>query len=313
VTVHRDRAERGSTWSRTGEDREGVTVRGGVEVDPAAARRSGAVAEVREAWAVGAAYESYVGRWSRLVARELLRWLAVSPGSSWLDVGCGTGALVEAILEGAAPRAVVGVDRSAGFVSDARARVADRRVAFGIADAQALPLADGAFDAVVSGLVLNFVPQPDGMVAEMARAGRPGSTIALYVWDYAGRMELMRRFWDAAKGLDPAAAALDEGVRFPGCAAAPLEALFTAAGLASVATRAIDVPTRFRDFDDLWSPFLGGQGPAPAYATSLPDDRRAALREGLRAALRVASDGSISLTARAWAVRGTRAGVAAAE
>jgi SAM-dependent methyltransferase len=264
--------------------------------------------EPRDVWAIGVAYESYVGRWSRLVAGELLRWLGVPPGSRWLDVGCGTGTLARAIAEDAAPRAVLGIDRSKGFVAHARARVTGAPMAFQVGDAQALPVADGAFDAVVSGLVLNFVPEPATMVAEMARAARPGSAIALYVWDYAGGMELMRAFWDAATALDPAAAALDEAVRFPGCAPAPLEALFTAAGLSGVATRAIDVGTRFRDFDDYWSPFLGGQGPAPAYAMSLPEGRRVALREAIRAALPTGSDGSIQLTARAWAVRAFKVG-----
>jgi SAM-dependent methyltransferase len=267
----------------------------------------------RDVWAVGAAYEAYVGRWSRLVARELLRWLRVPPGARWLDVGCGTGTLVDAIVEHAAPRVVLGVDRSPGFVAHARARLSDERVALHVGDAQALAIAGDSLDAVVSGLVLNFVPEPARMVAEMARAARPGSTIALYVWDYAAGMELMRRFWDAAKALDPAAAALDEAARFPGCAPAPLEALFAAAGLARVATRAVDVPTRFRDFDDYWSPFLGGQGPAPAYATSLPEARRVALREALRASMPFAPDGSVPLTARAWAVRGTRPDLAASD
>lgn len=263
--------------------------------------------QARDVWAVGAAYEAYVGRWSRLVARELLRWLGVPARSRWLDVGCGTGTLVETIVAHAAPRGVLGIDRSRGFVAHARARVTDALTAFQVGDAQALAVADDTFDAVVSGLVLNFVPEPERMVAEMVRAGRPGSAIALYVWDYAGGMELMRTFWSAARALEPAAATLDEAVRFPGCAPAPLEALFRAAGLSGVATRAIDVRTRFRDFDDYWSPFLGGQGPAPAYAMALPEGRRAALREAIRAALPVASDGSIPLTARAWAVRGSKA------
>ncbi len=261
-----------------------------------------------EVWTVGAAYESYVGRWSRLVAGELLRWLGVPAGARWLDVGCGTGTLAQAVLAHAAPRGVLGVDRSRGFVAHARARTADARVAFQVADAGALPVSDGGFDAVVSGLVLNFVPEPERMVAEMARAARPGGVVALYVWDYAAGMELMRRFWDAAKALDPRAAALDEGVRFPVCAPAPLEALFTFAGLAAVETRAIDVQTPFRDFDDLWSPFLGGQGPAPGYVASLPEERRVALREALRTSLPMATDGSIPLAARAWAVRGSRTG-----
>ncbi|HUL58003.1 MAG TPA: methyltransferase domain-containing protein [Anaeromyxobacteraceae bacterium] len=260
--------------------------------------------EGREIWAIGAAYDRYVGRWSRLVAREFLGWLAASPSSRWLDVGCGAGALVEAILERDAPRSVLGIDRSEGFVAHARARIADVRARFEVGDAAALPVADGAFDAVVSGLVLNFVESPAQMVAEMARACRPGGTVALYVWDYAGGMELMRAFWSAARELDPGAAALDEGVRFPLCAPGPLAELLAGAGLSGVATRAIDVPTSFRDFDDYWSPFLGGQGPAPAYAMSLPAERRAALRDRIRAALPTAPDGSILLDARAWAVRG---------
>jgi SAM-dependent methyltransferase len=263
---------------------------------------------VRDVWTVGATYEAYVGRWSRPVARELLRWLGVPPDSRWLDVGCGSGTLVQEIVAHAAPRAVLGIDRSRSFAAHASTRVIGTGIAFQVGDAQALPVADGSFDAVVSGLVLNFVPEPARMVAEMVRAGGPGSVIALYVWDYAAGMELMRRFWDAAAALDPAAAALDEAVRFPVCALAPLEALFTGAGLSGVSSCAIDVPTRFRDFDDYWSPFLGGQGPAPAYTMSLPDDRRRALREALRAALPIAPDGSITLAARAWAVRGTRAG-----
>jgi SAM-dependent methyltransferase len=260
-----------------------------------------------DVWAVGAAYEAYVGRWSRLVAREFVRWLGVPPHRRWLDVGCGTGTLVEAIADHAEPQVVLGIDRSKGFVGHARVRATGAGTAFQVGDAQALPVPDGGFDAVVSGLVLNFVPDPARMAAEMARAGRPGSTIALYVWDYAAGMELTCRFWQAARALNPAAAALDEAVRFPICAPAPLEALFATAGLSGVATRAIDVPSRFRDFDDYWLPFLGGQGPAPAYAMSLPEGRRVALREAIRASLPIASDGSISLAARAWAVRGAKA------
>jgi len=128
--------------------------------------------------------------------------------------------------------------------------------------------------------------------------------VAAYVWDYAGKMELMRYFWDAAVELDRTAFELDEGRRFPLCQPGPLTALFTQAGLREVQVRPIDVPTRFRDFDDYWTPFLGGQAPAPGYAMSLNEERRGALRERIRAKLPMASDGSIELIARAWAVRG---------
>jgi hypothetical protein len=120
-------------------------------------------------------------------------------------------------------------------------------------------------------------------------------------------MELMRCFWDAAVALDPAALDLDEGSRFPLCRPEPLAQLFAEAGLQRVETRAIDVPTVFRDFDDYWKPFLGGQGPAPGYALSLDEARRGALRERLHSRLPVSQDGSIQLMARAWAVRGEAA------
>ena len=160
------------------------------------------------------------------------------------------------------------------------------------------------YDAIVSGRVLNFIPQPERAVAEMARAARPGGVVAAYVWDYAGKMQLMRHFWNAAVALDPAAFDLDEGRRFPICKPGPLADLFRSAGLKDVEVRAIDIPTDFQDFDDYGSPFLGGQAPAPGYAMSLSEERRAALRERIRAGLPFALDGSIPLVARAWAVRG---------
>jgi SAM-dependent methyltransferase len=257
-------------------------------------------------WAAGEVYEPYVGRWSRTVAAEFLPWLGVAPGARWLDVGCGTGALTGAILDRCAPDAVLGIDPSPGFLAYARHHLADPRAAFRPGDAQALPVGDAAFDAVASALVLNFVPDAARAVAEMRRAARPGGRVAAYVWDYAKGMQMMRRFWDAAAALDPAGAGdRDEALRFPLCRPGPLQALFEAAGLREVEVTAIEVPTVFRDFDDYWTPFLGGQAPAPAYCMSLGEDRRAALRERLRATLPAGPDRRIPLSARAWAVRGT--------
>lgn len=257
-----------------------------------------------EVWAAGDAYEPYVGRWSRLVAKQFIDWLALPKSREWLDMGCGTGALSECILANAAPARVAGVDPSAGFLEVARSRLTDARASFTVADARETGLASASFDAVVSGLVLNFVPQPEKAVAEMRRLTRPGGCVAAYVWDYGGMMQLMRHFWNAAAALDSAAAELDEGKRFPMCAPQPLQRLFEARGLTKVETRAIDIVTQFRDFDDYWRPFLGGQGPAPGYAMSLNEAARSRLRERLRESLPFASDGSIPLVARAWAVRG---------
>lgn len=166
-------------------------------------------------WAVGEAYEGYVGRWSRRVAAEFVPWLGAPAARPWLDVGCGTGGLTATVLAVAEPPRVVGVDTSVGFLRHARASISDPRVSFETGDAQSLPLAAGRFDAVVSGLALNFVPDPGGAVAEFARVVRPGGVVASYVWDYAGGMAMMQHLWDAAAALDPAAAELDEGRRFP--------------------------------------------------------------------------------------------------
>jgi SAM-dependent methyltransferase len=264
--------------------------------------------QTTDVWAAGDAYEPYVGRWSRLVARQFVAWLGVPPGLRWLDVGCGTGALSQVVLEQCAPAKLVGIDASDGFVAHARRHTADARAEFRTGDARALPVEDADFDVAVSGLVLNFVPDHGQAVAEMARAVRPPGVVAAYVWDYAGEMQMMRRFWDAAAALDPAARDKDEGIRFPLCRPEPLRGLFVGAGLADVQVRPIDIPTVFRDFDDYWVPFLGGQAPAPGYCMSLTEERRRALRDRIESLLPVEADGRIRLMARAWAVRGTRRG-----
>ena len=196
------------------------------------------VAERKDAWASGHAYEPHVGRWSRLVARQFVDWLGVPPSSDWIDVGCGTGALSEVILASASPRQVTGIDPSDGFVAFARKHVADPRASFRVGDAQALPLASHSFDAAVAGLVINFVADQAKAIGEMRRATRPDGVVAAYVWDYAGAIQMMRAFWDAAAALDPNAVALDEGRRFPVCHPEPLVELFADAGLKDVAVRA---------------------------------------------------------------------------
>lgn len=260
-----------------------------------------------EAWNSGDAYEPYVGRWSRRVAPEFLEWAKISTGCA-LDVGCGTGALSQALLDRDV-RSVVGIDPSAAFAAYAAAKTNMRasKAWFLVGDAMALPFGAGTFDAAVAGLVLNFVPQPLAAVREMARSVRSRGIVAAYVWDYAGRMELMRYFWDAAVELDPhRAGPLDESVRFSICHPDRLAPLFREGGLKEIQTTPVDVPTVFRDFDDYWRPFLGGQAPAPHYATSLDPQRREQLRASIQSRLPARPDGSIHLIARAWAVKGTK-------
>lgn len=244
---------------------------------------------MRDVWAAGAEYEAYVGRWSRLVAEQFVPWVGVPAGRRWLDVGCGTGALGAAVH--AAGGLVTGVDPSLGFLAGRPDVVAG--------DARALPFAGGRFDVVVSGLALNFVPDPPLALAEQVRVAAPGATVAAYVWDYAEGMEMMRLFWTTAREVDPDAP--DEGARFPLCRPEPLAALWRAAGLTGVTVDAIEVPTVFADFDDYWQPFLGGQGPAPTYLATRPPAERETIRDLLRHRLH-----NLHLTARAWAVRGSR-------
>ena len=258
---------------------------------------------VADTWEQGDPYERYVGRWSRRVAPRFLAWLGVPSGRRWLDVGCGTGALSATILDQAAPATLTGVEPSGGFLATARRHLGPRATLHE-GSATALPLPDATVDVVVSGLVLNFVPEPPAALAEMRRVTARGGTVAAYVWDYAEGMQLMRAFWDAAVAENPAAAPLDEGARFPLCRPAALTALFEGAGLTAVEAIAIEVPTPFASFADYWEPFLGGQGPAPAYAMSLDETARTRLRDRVRERLPAAADGSIALTARAWAVRG---------
>ncbi|MGH8668040.1 MAG: class I SAM-dependent methyltransferase [Burkholderiales bacterium] len=262
---------------------------------------------VSDTWERGDPYERYVGRWSRRVAPRFLSWLGLPSGRRWLDVGCGTGALCAAIADQCSPATLAGVEPSEGFLKTAQQHLAGR-AALRSGNAAAIPFDDGSFDAVVAGLVLNFVPDPRAALAEMARVTSAGGTVAAYLWDYGGKMELMRFFWDAAAALDPDAAGLDEGLRFPLCRPEALAQLFRGAGLERADTTALDVPTPFESFDDYWQPFLGGQGPAPAYAMSLAEPARARLRERLRKRLPARADGSITLTARAWGVRGVVTG-----
>ncbi|MEV0174739.1 class I SAM-dependent methyltransferase [Streptomyces sp. NPDC050803] len=258
-----------------------------------------------DVWQAGPAYERYMGRWSRLVAERFMTLAGHADGLRWLDVGCGTGALTAVVAARCRPRLVLGCDRSAGFVATARA-TAHGPVSFVVADATALPVGDGACDAAVSGLTLNFLPEPAAGVAEMTRAVRTGGLVAAYVWDYAEGMGLLCHFWDAATAADPAAAELDEGRRFPLCRPDPLHALWSEAGLHDVRVTPVVVPTVFTDLSDLWSPFLEGQGPAPGYVASLTPDARNRLREALGAAVPKEPDGSIALTARAWTVSGVK-------
>lgn len=255
-------------------------------------------------WGATDAYEQYMGRWSRRVASIFTAWLQAPAGANWADVGCGTGGLTATILERANPLRVAGIDSSTIFLEAAQNGIADSRASFKQGDAQNLPETSDSFDVAVSGLVLNFVPDKEAMIREMARVVRPGGTVALYVWDYAGRMQIMRHFFDTAIAFDSNAKEFDDGIKAPICRPQPLAKLLADCGLEDVMVRPIDIPAAFENFDDYWTPFLGGTGSAPKYCASLSDEARAQLREALRKRLPTGPDGEILLAARAWAVKG---------
>jgi SAM-dependent methyltransferase len=255
-------------------------------------------------WSGGAGYDGFIGRWSRLVAAEFVPWLNVPAGSTWIDVGCGTGELTRTILRIATPGKVVSLDPSEGYLDYARASTTDPRAEFRVGNDQDVRSLGVTADAVVSGLVLNFVPDAVAALRTAAGVTAAGGLIGAYVWDYADGMTMILHFWDAAVEEDPAARSKHQGVRFPLSAPGALKSAFEKAGLVDVVERPIDVTARFADFDEYWTPFLSGEGPAPGYLASLPTERQARIREMVRNRLPIAADGSITLTCRAWAVRG---------
>ena len=245
----------------------------------------------------------------------MLAELAPRPGDTVLELAAGAGDTgFETVAVVGERGRLISTDFSPAMLDVARRRGAElglRNVDCRLMDAERIELDADAVDGVLCRFGYMLMPDPAAALAEMRRVVRPDGVVAAYVWDYTEGMQLMRRFWDAAAELDPGVRDLDEGLRFPLCRPEPLGELFTEAGLADVAVEEIVVPTVFADFADYWTPFLGGTGPAPAYAAHLPEPDRAALRESLRSSLPTEPDGSIHLTARAWAVRGRRSSHAA--
>jgi len=250
------------------------------------------------------AYERFMGRWSRQIAEPFLAFVGINDGETVLDVGSGTGSLSAAILQRTTSARVVGIDPSREYVAAASRRVGGTRAAFEVGDAQRLRYADASFDRTLSLLVVNFIPDRNAALREMMRVTRPGGVIAAAVWDYGGRMEMLRVFWDEAVALDPAIDSRDER-HMPLSRAGELAAFWTMHGLRNVEETALDIMLAFASFDDYWRPFLEGQGPAGAYVAGLGEAPRAALEARLlQRLLKGGADGRITLSARAWVVKG---------
>lgn len=248
----------------------------------------------------GAAYERFMGIWSRLAGAQFLDWLAPAPRLRWLDVGCGNGAFSEMLAQRTEPLSLDGIDPSPEQIRFAKARATTRLADFRTGDAMDLPYANASVDAAVMALVIFFVPDPAKGVAEMARVTRPGGSVSAYAWDLPGGGFPYAMLQDAlrAQGRSPvmppqaAVAALDA-----------LQAVWTGAGLAEVETTVLTVQRRYSGFDDFWETALLGPSLAPALAKMAPADVEA-MREFVRARLPVEADGGIVCTARAHAVRG---------
>jgi ubiquinone/menaquinone biosynthesis C-methylase UbiE len=255
------------------------------------------------------AYEQMMGRWSRKLAPQFVAFADLRNPATILDVGCGTGNLT-ASLAGHFPDAkVTGLDQSRAFIASARSlSPKSERLVFDEGDATALPFVDDSFDATLSLLVVNFIPDAGRAVREMVRVTRPGGIVAASVWDYPGGFSIVRVLADTAAVLDPSGEAYRAkqlSARFTG--EDELATEWTRLGLRHVEQTTLMIRMEFESFDDYWKPWLGGQGTAGAYVTSLSEDKRNRLEHHLRLAyLGGRPDGRRSFTAAAWAVRGTK-------
>jgi SAM-dependent methyltransferase len=247
------------------------------------------------------AYDRHVGRYGAELARALCDAAGVRAGQRALDVGCGPGALAAELVSRLGPENVAAVDPSPPFADACRHRLPG--VCVEDASAERMPFEDGEFDRALAQLVVNFITDPLAGAREMARVTRHGGTVGAAVWDYAGEMTLLRRFWDAAVALDPAASARDEGTSMPFCTPDELSGLWSDADLAAIDVAAVVVGAEYDGFDDLWRGLESGAGPSGAYAAALRPEQRAALRDELQHRLRV-TDARFRLTARGWIVTG---------
>jgi SAM-dependent methyltransferase len=252
------------------------------------------------------AYERFMGRWSRLVAPLLVDFADLPDRGRVLDVGSGTGSLAFAVAERKVRARVLGIDPSTEYVAYANARNPfPDRVSFEAGDAQQLRFPDGAFDACLSLLVFNFIPDPLRALLEVRRVTKSGGRLSAAVWDYGAGMRMLRSFWDAAASLDARAEKLDEKY-MPLCRAGELSDLWRQGGLEHVREQSLDIVMRFKSFVDYWDAFLLGQGPAGSYVGSLDHDKLQALRSEVKRRLSVSVDDMpLVLPARVWSVRGT--------
>lgn len=251
------------------------------------------------------AYERFMGRWSRIVAPRFVDFTGLPEQGRILDVGSGTGSLAFAIGKRYGRARILGIDPSAEYVAYAASRNPfPGRAGFEVGDAQQLRFPGGSFDAALSLLVFNFIPDPKKALLEVRRVTRPGGRISAAIWDYGAGMRMLRTFWDAVVSMDPDAGKLDEK-HMPLCRAGELSALWSECGLQNVREQPIGIRMRFESLADYWEPFLLGQGPAGSYARRLEPGSLEALRGNVKSRLSLAAENRpFVLPARVWSVCG---------
>jgi ubiquinone/menaquinone biosynthesis C-methylase UbiE len=249
-----------------------------------------------------AAYERFMGAWSRAAGAVFLEWLAPPQDAHWLDVGCGTGVFTRLILGTSSPAEVFAVDAQPAQIDYAGRELVGTRASFRIADACALPFAEAMFDIVASALVINFIPDRSKAVAEMRRVARPGGVIAGYVWDFAAEASpswpLRRALQENGFGAPPIPAARDSTLD-------RLHSLFEQAGLENIANRSIEVAVPFRDFETFWRAQTPSYSPTTKLVATMTATERARLIEAVRAALPITPSGQIQYVSRANAIKAT--------
>jgi len=251
----------------------------------------------------GEGYEKFMGQWSRAAGSFFLDWLSLSSGLKWLDVGCGTGAFTETILQRCFPAEIVAIDPAATQVAFAQSRHWTPEVKFQVLDGRSLPFGNEHFDVAVSALVLNFIPDREKAVAEMRRVVRPGGTVAAYVWDFAGRrgnsQHLSLALMQVTGGNTDAALNAESTIL------EKLKLLFESVGLTEVVTQPIDIQISYADFDDYWNANTGFSSPVATAVKALDEDKRQQIKRIVRANLPSDDRGGVSYTARVNAVRGS--------
>lgn len=258
------------------------------------------MAQARIEFADASGYERFMGRWSRAVAARFLRWIEPPRRARWLDAGCGTGILAEAVLDACEPAAVTGIDPARAQIEQASRGPASARASFRQADAMSLPFPDRGFDVAASALVINFIPRPLVALGEMRRVTAPGGIVAGYVWDFRRDLSPSGPLRQAMRAFGAEVPAIP-GTEHSSLQA--LESLFLRAGLGSIRCTTLDVSLAYRDFEDFWQAQTPGYSPTTKIIDAMTENERRRLKRAVRGALSVGPNGKIEYTARANAIR----------